>query len=234
MEKIKMLTHDWLYQKYIIDGLSCQSIAEILNIKPGVVRNRLKKFNITMRSGSRTGKPNKKPRDLSIFIGRTTEMLEVIGFKDGSLNCKCKCGNIVDLEVRRITYDKQKSCGCKSITNGKGPTHVLWKGGKYTPSTYISKLKADAKRRSISFNVDIDDLDKLYEKQNGKCNLSGVDIYFSDGSASLDRIDSKRGYEKDNVQLLHRRINEMKWDYQQQEFVDWCRKVVENADVQQL
>ena len=69
--------------------------------------------------------------------------------------------------------------------------------------------------------------------QNKKCAITGTDIYFStkisgNGSASLDRIDSKAGYIIGNVQWVHKDINWMKADFGETEFIEWCKKVAIN------
>lgn len=47
-----------------------------------------------------------------------------------------------------------------------------------------------------------------------------------EASASLDRIDSSKGYEQGNVQWVHKDINNMKQSFSQDKFIDWCKKVV--------
>ena len=43
-----------------------------------------------------------------------------------------------------------------------------------------------------------------------------------ENTASLDRIDSSKGYVKDNVQWVHKDINRMKWNFPQDKFVKLC------------
>ena len=47
---------------------------------------------------------------------------------------------------------------------------------------------------------------------------------------SLDRIDSTKGYTIDNVQWVHKYINLMKHQLTQQQFIDFCKKVVEHTN----
>ena len=49
-------------------------------------------------------------------------------------------------------------------------------------------------------------------------------------TASLDRIDSTKGYSKDNIQWVHKDINCMKMDFSQQYFIDLCVKVAKNVE----
>jgi hypothetical protein len=50
----------------------------------------------------------------------------------------------------------------------------------------------------------------------------------STGTASLDRIDSSKGYEEGNIQWVHKHINFMKRTYSQEYFIDMCKKVADN------
>ena len=71
----------------------------------------------------------------------------------------------------------------------------------------------------------------LFKEQDGKCALSGVSIQFPKnrdqygGTASLDRIDSKKGYILGNVQWVHKDINSMKNVFEQSYFIELCQKV---------
>jgi hypothetical protein len=75
---------------------------------------------------------------------------------------------------------------------------------------------------------------EMYEKQNGKCALSGTPITISTGArgtASLDRVDSKQGYSKSNVQWVHKNINMMKQSFSQEHFISLCLLVAANNKV---
>ena len=90
-------------------------------------------------------------------------------------------------------------------------------------------MKISAKKRNVSFFITYDYILDIFLKQNKKCALSGLPIKFwiksknsIDGTASLDRIDSTKGYVKDNVQWIHKDINYMKMDIEQQKFLEYC------------
>lgn len=57
-------------------------------------------------------------------------------------------------------------------------------------------------------------------------------INFDLQTASLDRINSNLGYEPNNVQWVHKDINKMKLDYNQQYFINMCTYVVNHANQQ--
>lgn len=67
-------------------------------------------------------------------------------------------------------------------------------------------LLNDCKHRKLEINIDVNYINYLFEKQNGKCYWFGVDLIPSKikkhpQQPSLDRIDNKKGYIKGNVVL---------------------------------
>lgn len=87
------------------------------------------------------------------------------------------------------------------------------------------------RRDPLTFNIECQDIIDLYESQNHKCALSGlsiepnINVHLNDQYLSIDRIDSFKGYEKDNVQLVDKRINMMKGSLSDDEFIDLCVNV---------
>ena len=69
-------------------------------------------------------------------------------------------------------------------------------------------------------------------KQNKRCSLTGTEIQFRKGrnkiqTASLDRIDSTKPYTKQNIQWVHKDINRMKGSLSEENFFNYCKKIVE-------
>jgi hypothetical protein len=97
------------------------------------------------------------------------------------------------------------------------------------PVTWFKKAKTNAEIRNIEFSITIEDVYNLIVKNNFKCALSGMDISFNSFGlkhpASIDRIDSKIGYTKENIQIVHKDINFMKQSYSQEYFVEMCNLV---------
>jgi hypothetical protein len=83
--------------------------------------------------------------------------------------------------------------------------------------------------RGIPFLVNIEFGWELFVQQSRRCRLSGLPIGFGtrigETTASLDRIDSSKPYEPGNVQWLHKRLNVMKREIPQQEFIELCHLV---------
>ncbi len=106
--------------------------------------------------------------------------------------------------------------------------------GKLANLITTSRYRCKISKREHTINVD--DLRKLYENQQGKCAISGKEMIIrgsncaadSPFSISLDRIDSDLGYTKDNVWLVCTGVNLMKSRLKMDEFLDFCKSVVEN------
>jgi len=81
-------------------------------------------------------------------------------------------------------------------------------------------------------DFDKDYIWELYEKQEGKCAMTGWDIKFSsknlENTVSIDRIDCMKGCLKENVQLVHKDVNIMKNRFSDPYFYKVCKAVAEN------
>lgn len=100
--------------------------------------------------------------------------------------------------------------------------------------TWFNIVKAMAARRNIKFEITIDDVADMYEKQNGECALSGWRLTtaknLKDQTISIDRIDSSKGYSLDNIQLVHKHINLMKHIYSVDQYISACKAVTQNME----
>lgn len=124
---------------------------------------------------------------------------------------------------------------CKKCSNRRTENcHRGWHRGIRV--SWFNKFKAGAETRGIVWSLTLDDVADLMEMQSYRCALTGWDIEFPDAGhpqkalASIDRIDSKGPYSKENSQLVTRKVNMMKQQYSQQEFVDICRAVAKHWD----
>jgi hypothetical protein len=165
--------------------------------------------------------------------------------KESQVKCQCSCG-FVKL-VYCLTLVKGQSTSCFDCGHGnKGESNVRWLGYKEVPGTFISRIKSGAKSRKKDIQIEINakDIYNLWIKQNKKCALSGLPVNFTNTNpgnpkkpkskhslictASLDRIDSNKGYTKDNIQLVHKDVNMIKKEYDQEYFLTLCRLITEN------
>lgn len=130
--------------------------------------------------------------------------------------------------LERATLLKTVCPSCRTSENNrkrKGTqgkeNNPAWKGYKGLPGKVFSKLKRGAEKRNIFFEITIEDIWEQYEKQQHRCALSNVFLEW-DKNASVDRIDSNKHYTKDNIQIVHKTINMMKRDLNQDEFIRHC------------
>lgn len=147
--------------------------------------------------------------------------------------CKCiPCGEEFSATFHNVYRGNYKSCGCLQYAlNTKNPR---WQGYGEISKSFFYSIKNGAKKRNINFNLTIEDIWQLFLDQNRKCRLSGQNIFFqkfrldNNASASLDRIDSLKGYYKENVQWVHKSINYMKQSMDNKEFLDNIKKIYEH------
>ena len=152
--------------------------------------------------------------------------------KNWKVLCQCECGNEMLVRVAALRNGLSKGCKCKS---GMKVTSV----GNLS-LTLFSRFKKSAKVRGIEFNdnVDMNFLSKLFVKQDSKCAISGLELILetslcrgkgkSNITASLDRIDSSKGYIKGNVQWVHKHINIMKNKFDNNYFIEICKQIANN------
>jgi hypothetical protein len=118
-----------------------------------------------------------------------------------------------------------------------------WKGHEELSGTKWSSYQKGAEARGLVFGVTIEYAWELFLKQERKCALTGVHIYFDmdldnlrkqghqGGTASLDRIDSAKGYTPDNIQWVHKDANKMKMDLPEEKFLSIVKQIYEHKQL---
>jgi hypothetical protein len=151
--------------------------------------------------------------------------------REAQILCLCECG--VENYVSCWTLLNGKSKGCLECNNSRpGETNPLWGGFKNISGKYYGRIKRNAIKRNIIFDITIEYINQVLVDQDFKCNLSKLPIYFSHSkkdnygaTASIDRIDSNEGYVVGNIQWIHKDINLMKNHFNQDYFLDICEKI---------
>lgn len=150
---------------------------------------------------------------------------------------QCTCGSNIKrpILIDNIKSNKQRGCGECS-------RQAAFKGYCGISGTTWAYLLQSAKRRNIEFNITIEFIWDLFIKQQELCALTGLPIAFEKKSvrigsfdsrrmvtASLDRIDSTKGYVEDNIQWVHKDVNIMKNKFNQDYFKQICELVCKNV-----
>jgi hypothetical protein len=169
---------------------------------------------------------------------------------DGLKPCT-KCGGIKPVDGFYTTGIKvdgsaKYNSWCKSCSKTKmssyhkntyGPEKLSHSAHIRTRSVkaYMQYLLAKARRR-LGASIDASYLEQLWEKQQGRCALTGWNMTMKLGegvvptNASIDRINSSLGYVEGNVQLLCRAANVAKSDLETELFLAMCAAVSEKAN----
>lgn len=168
---------------------------------------------------------------------------------DGCHKLCTKCGSefpIGDFYTagRKVSGEPKYNSWCKKCVSTKqasyhkrtwGPERLQHSAFKRTKSvrSFLTYLRGKASQRNKGDVLSVDALELLWHSQGGKCALTGWDMTMELGrgtvptNCSLDRIDSSRGYEVGNVQLVCRAANVAKSDLSLNDFVALCRSVTE-------
>lgn len=147
--------------------------------------------------------------------------------------CQCDCGKEIKVRAAYFSQGRTYSCGCNmkiAFEKYKGENNKLYKGRSYITGQYWGRIFNRCACKGLKFNLDLDYALDLFEKQERKCALSNIDIFFGkEGkqTASLDRIDSSKGYVKGNVQWVHKTLNKIKSNLSEKEFIKICCQVAD-------
>lgn len=135
---------------------------------------------------------------------------------------------------RGKTYQKLRCRICRKTQQNNPQSAKAQKTYKYKDvDTFLrilaSKIKNRSKVKQYDCEVTYELLTKLFALQNGKCALSGLPMTFDSplDVPSVDRIDSTLGYTQNNVQLVCWKVNKMKSNLTQDEFIALCRLIAQ-------
>ena len=209
---IEVLRHE-----YLINKKGVPTIAREFNYPQTTLYSMLRKYGIQRR-----GPAGKILVDYTDKQYGGWTVIKKHKIKRATWICRCVCG--VEKPVKSSVFLKCGKCNNCRKTGCGDITGTRW-----------SNIKNGATQRSIEFSISVEYAWNLYVQQNKKCALTGELIYFAPrkknnptrtaSNVSLDRIDSSKGYEVGNVQWVLKKINMMKQDDSQEEFISLCRLV---------
>ena len=143
----------------------------------------------------------------------------------------------IDKRGYRYLYSHCKTCDNKRTTNFKNKKTETFEG---RASYLLSNIKRRCKDKNLENEITIEFLIYLWEKQKGRCYYTGLEMDLKSSRkiehsyiktnkkvVSVDRIDSSKGYNKNNVVLCCWGINNMKQDYSIEELKYWSKLILE-------
>lgn len=120
----------------------------------------------------------------------------------------------------------------KELFNSDIAKYAANRRDEYTPFRYTMRC---LRRRDKELNIDLEYLKSVWEEQKGICPYTGLSLVLPTDSnvkdlhptirASLDRIDSSKGYVKGNVQFISTCINYLKSDMSDLETKQFLKKI---------
>lgn len=125
-----------------------------------------------------------------------------------------------------------KKLGLNPIFNRYPNESLLGKYLRYR----LDNIRGRCRRDGVEMTISTEDLLKQWEKQNGDCFYSGLKMNFISGEEnifSVDRIDSRIGYTRDNIVLCLRWINIMKLNKSIDQFLKMC-EIITNFNQHKL
>lgn len=145
-----------------------------------------------------------------------------------------------NLKLGRSNYCSRSCCGKMCNKNGKqkGNPSVLnpsVRRDQYTPFRYYFR---NSRKRFKDFNLTLEYLKQLWEEQNGICPYTGIKLQLAEynkhhndliHTASLDRIDSSKGYVIGNVQYVSMAINYMKNKMSHEDTLQLCKIIAKHV-----
>lgn len=147
------------------------------------------------------------------------------------------CNNPLEVARSNLVTGHTQSCGC--LRQRVGADNPCWGGCGEISASFWKHILKHAETRSLHVEVTLEDVWTLFQSQNGRCSLTGQPLKCGprqrDRTASLDRVDNRKGYVLGNIQWVHKDINWMKGRFKQSDFIRLCVAVADhqqgNSDV---
>lgn len=153
-----------------------------------------------------------------------------------SLSCAAYCRNeSMTPEYWKKQYEKQKKTFDIKTQSGN-------RKDKHSPFRFfLNKGHGSVKKHLHTMNIDEKYLKQLWERQKGICPYTGIKMILPETThkshqikslkrASLDRIDSSKGYLKDNVEFVCYAINSAKNNFKKEEMKSFIKEIISSQN----
>jgi len=148
-----------------------------------------------------------------------------VGKNGAKWECKCDCGDTVNVKSRSLLYGKIKSCGClRKIKKGEANFNKLYSG-----------YKKSAQARNFVFSLHKEDFRKIISKNCFYCGVEPLQILnrkFSNGEYLFNGIDRKNnllGYTKENCLPCCFICNRAKGNMAYKDFILWIKRIAKKS-----
>lgn len=160
-------------------------------------------------------------------------VIELMCATCGKIFERRKCEVDRQLVKGRKTYCSRSCCGKEIFKNIPEQNRVPPPPGSNRDEYSGYRIFHHRIRKRRNCCVTVADLKEQWEKQKGVCPYTGwrmeipswVDRVFSPRNPSLDRIDSKNGYTKDNIEFVCLMAQYAKNTFSREEVIEFCRAV---------
>lgn len=195
--------------------------------------NIIKSFNkFSNNCNAKNGKLTQCKQCISLLNKAKNNPRIVEGTKICSI-CKVEQG-VINFNSSKIATDGLYS-SCKKCSKNSVKKWLESDIKNFIKKIYLScKHNCNKRSKNLVFAITEEDIIELYYKQDGKCALSGQiltkialeDKGINKYNVSIDRINSSKGYTKDNIQLVGSIINIMKNDIDEKDFILFVSSIV--------
>ena len=160
---------------------------------------------------------------------KRNESLGRISYCSNSCSAKGRNKNVeLQNKLKEHANSEENKKLLKSISNNRRD--------EFTPFRYL--LRSTKQRKQHDNDLDLKYLKQLWEEQKGICPYTKIELQLPESSnshlihptirASLDRIDSYKGYIKGNVQYVSTPINYMKTTMSDKETIEFLQVITNN------
>ena len=171
------------------------------------------------------------------FINLCKKMIKVkitnLMLKGFNINEDIICLNKIDYN-NTINFEEIDNYQCKEIKKNSASTFDGYMNKMYC----MMRCNNQRRNKDLEFDITMNDIKELYKKQKGLCRFTEEKLTYlsyqtndksnlNEYNLSVDRIDSSKGYTKDNIQLVGALINRMKGDLSDDEFLEIAAMVAE-------
>lgn len=156
---------------------------------------------------------------------------------------KCSCGDTNPDNFYKNRKSKCKKCILECAKNKysnlseSDKKYYIEIQNKWQDNNFLqfrlTSARARARVKNIPFEIDVAYLQSLLDQQENKCFYSGIEMELNRAgtyTASVDRVDSSKGYVKGNVVFVISAVNTMKNDLLEKEFLSIIESVYKNKN----